>query len=89
MRKIWIALLVMVPCLFARGDEKNYREVSGGIVTNVLNESGTVTLPGESKGFVATTLGTALWLACTRLETIVTRSISSVELVALLTQLEQ
>jgi hypothetical protein len=58
MRKIWIALLVMVPCLFARGDEKNCREVSGGIVTNVLNESGTVTLPGESKGFVATTLGT-------------------------------
>ena len=58
MCKIWIALLVMVPCLFAYGDEKNCKEVSGGVVTNVLNESGTVTLPGESKGFVATTLGT-------------------------------
>ena len=29
MRKIWIALLVMVPCLFARGDEKNCREGAG------------------------------------------------------------
>jgi hypothetical protein len=58
MRKIWIALLVMVPCLFARGDEKNCKEVSGGVVTNVLDESGTVTLPGESKRFVSTTLGT-------------------------------
>ena len=38
MRKIWIALLVMAPCLFAYGDEKNCKEVSGGIVTNVLNE---------------------------------------------------
>jgi hypothetical protein len=58
MRKIWIAFLMMVPCLFAQGDQKNCKEVSGGVVTNVLNESGTVTLPGESKGFVATTLGT-------------------------------
>jgi hypothetical protein len=58
MRKIWIALLVMTPWLFAYGDERNCQEVSGGIVTNILNESGTVTLPGESKGFVATTLGT-------------------------------
>jgi hypothetical protein len=30
MRKIWIALLVMAPCLFARGDEKNCKEVSEG-----------------------------------------------------------
>jgi hypothetical protein len=58
MRKIWIALLVMTPWLFAYGDEKNCQEVSGGIVTNVLNESGSVTLPGETKGFVSTTLGT-------------------------------
>ena len=30
MRKIWIALLVMAPCLFAHGDQKNCKEVSGG-----------------------------------------------------------
>jgi hypothetical protein len=60
MRKIWIALLVMVPCLFARGDEKNCKEVSGGVVTNFLTESGTVNFPNESnKLFVFTTLGTA------------------------------
>jgi hypothetical protein len=59
MRKIWIALLVMAPCLFAYGDQKNCKEVSGGIVTNVLTESGSVTLPGETgKNFVGTTLGT-------------------------------
>jgi hypothetical protein len=55
MRKIWIALLVMTPCLFAYGDEKNSKEVSGGIVTNILNESGTV----NGTNFIATTLGTA------------------------------
>jgi len=38
MRKILIALLVMMPCLFAQGDDKNSKEVSGGILTNVLNE---------------------------------------------------
>jgi len=38
MRKIWIALLVMTPWLFAYGDERNCQEVSGGIVTNILNE---------------------------------------------------
>jgi hypothetical protein len=27
MRKIWIALLVMMPCLFAHGDGKNCKEV--------------------------------------------------------------
>jgi hypothetical protein len=37
MRKIWIALLMMMPCLFAHGDETNCREVSGGIVTNFLS----------------------------------------------------
>jgi hypothetical protein len=58
MHKIWIALLVVVPCFFAYGDEKNCQEVSGGVVTNVLTESGSLTLPGETKNFVATTLGT-------------------------------
>jgi hypothetical protein len=58
-RRIWIALLVMAPCLFAHGDEKNCKEVSGGVVTNVLNENGNVNLPGESKNFVATALSTA------------------------------
>jgi len=55
MRKIWIAFLMMVPCLFAQGDQKNCKEVSGGVVTNFLNESGTFN--GES--FKFTTLGTA------------------------------
>lgn len=41
MRKLSIAFLMMVPCPFAQGDEKNCREVSGGIVTNFLNEKGT------------------------------------------------
>ena len=38
MHKISIAFLMMVPCLFAQGDEKNGREVSAGIVTNFLNK---------------------------------------------------
>jgi hypothetical protein len=60
MRKIWIAFLMMVPCMFVRGDESDCKEVSGGIVTNVLNESGTVNFATESgKQFIATTLGTA------------------------------
>ena len=60
MRKLWIAILMMVPCMFARGDDRNCKEVSGGIVTNVLNESGTVNFGTESgKPFVATSLGTA------------------------------
>jgi hypothetical protein len=59
-RKIWTALLVMTPCLFALGDENNCKEVSGGVVTNFLTESGTVNFPNESnKQFVFTTLGTA------------------------------
>jgi len=58
MRSLWIALFVIAPCLFARGDDKNCKEVSGGILTNVLAESGTLTLPGETKSFVGTTLGT-------------------------------
>jgi hypothetical protein len=45
----------MAPCLFAHGGETNCKEISGGIVTNVLNESGTV----NGMNFVATTLGTA------------------------------
>ena len=41
MRKIWIASLVMAPCLFDHSDEKNCEKVSG-VVTNVLGEKGTV-----------------------------------------------
>jgi hypothetical protein len=37
MRKIWIALLMMAPCVFAQGNENNSREVSGGVVTNFLS----------------------------------------------------
>ena len=55
-RKIWITLLLTLPCLFAYGDETNCKEVSGGFVTNILNESGT--FPDGTK-FIATTLGTA------------------------------
>lgn len=55
MRKIWITLLALAPCLFARGDEKNCKEVSGGIVTNFLAESGTV----NGMNFVTTSLGSA------------------------------
>jgi hypothetical protein len=55
MHNILISLLVMTPCLFAHGDNKNCMEVSGGIVTNVLNESGTV----NGMSFVATSQGTA------------------------------
>ena len=55
MRKIWIALLVMMPCLFAYGDGKNCKEVSGGVVTNFLPESGTV----NGQQFIYTTIGTA------------------------------
>jgi hypothetical protein len=53
--KIWIAMLVIAPCLFAHGDQKNCKEVSGGIVTNFLTESGTV----NGQHFVFATLGTA------------------------------
>jgi hypothetical protein len=55
MRNIWVALLVMTPCLFDYGGETNCKEVSGGIVTNFLTESGTV----NNQPFVFTTLGTA------------------------------
>ena len=55
MRKIWIALLMLAPCLFAQGDEKNCKEVSGGVVTNVLTESGMV----NGMNFVAASIGTA------------------------------
>jgi hypothetical protein len=60
MRKIWITLFMTLPCLLAYGDGSNCKEVSGGIVTNFLTESGTVSFPGESgKQFIYTTLGTA------------------------------
>ncbi len=54
MRKIWIAFLMIAPCLFAQGGEKNCQEVSGGVVTNILSEKGTV----NGKDFIFTTLGT-------------------------------
>ena len=54
MRKIWIAFLMIAPCLFAQGGEKNGQEVSGGVVTNILSEKGTV----NGKDFIFTTLGT-------------------------------
>ena len=60
MHKIWIALLVIMPCLFAHGDETNCKQVSGGVVTNFLNESGSVNYGNEKgKQFIFTTLGTA------------------------------
>ena len=60
MRKSWIALFMMMPCLFAYGDENQGKQVSGGILTNFLTESGTVNFANESgKQFVFTTLGTA------------------------------
>ena len=60
MRKFWIALLVMTPCLFAYGDGTNCKEVSGGVLTNFLTESGTVSFgTGSSQPFIYTTLGTA------------------------------
>jgi len=49
MRKIWIALLVMAPCLFAHGGENNCQEVGGAVLTNFLSTPA----PG------ANTLGTA------------------------------
>jgi hypothetical protein len=55
MRNLWIALCMMTPCLFAYGGDNNCKEVSGGIVTNFLTESGTVN--GQPFGF--TTQGTA------------------------------
>ena len=51
MDKISIAFLMMVPCLFAQGGEKNCREVSGGVLTNFLNEERTV----NDKSFITTT----------------------------------
>ena len=60
MRKLWIAILMMVPCMFARGDDRNCKEVSGGVLTNFLTESGTVSFgTGSSQPFIYTTLGTA------------------------------
>jgi hypothetical protein len=44
----------MAPCLFAHGDEKNCQLVSGGVVTNFLDESGVV----NGMSFVTATLGT-------------------------------
>jgi hypothetical protein len=61
MRKIWITLMLTLPCLFAYGDESNWKEVGGGIVTNFLNESGDVRFSKNQpvQPFIFTTLGTA------------------------------
>lgn len=55
MGKIWIAFLMMTTCLFAQDNETDGRQVSGGIVTNFLNESGMV----NGSHFQTETLGTA------------------------------
>jgi hypothetical protein len=47
MRKIQITLFMMLPCLLASGDGSNCKEVSWGIATNFLTESGTVNFPGK------------------------------------------
>jgi hypothetical protein len=61
MRKLCIALLVMVPCLFAQGDEKNCKEVGGAILTNFIPESGRITIypTGKLVLFKGIALGTA------------------------------
>lgn len=53
MRKIWITLLMIAPCLFAQGDPAlSYsREVSGAILTNFLTQTTTLgTVTGDLKG---------------------------------------
>jgi hypothetical protein len=49
MHKIWIAFLIMVPCLFAWGGERNCQEVGGAVLTNFLS----------TPAVGASTLGTA------------------------------
>lgn len=55
MRRLWLAILMVTSSLVAYSDENNRREVSGGIVTNFLNETGDV----NGTSFVNETLGTA------------------------------
>jgi hypothetical protein len=64
MRKIWIAFLIMVPCLFAQGGDKKCQEVGGAILTNYIPEAGTITIfngkpPGRQVNFKSIALGTA------------------------------
>jgi hypothetical protein len=57
MRKIWIALLIFAPWVFAQTG--NCKEVSGAILTNFLrDETGTIVINGTPVNFYATTLGT-------------------------------
>ena len=59
---IRLGVLVIMPWLSAHGDENNCKEVSGGVVTNFLTESGTVKFgsgSGNGQSFLFTTLGTA------------------------------
>src|SRR6266478_3481820 len=64
MRKIWIALFVLAPCLYAQGGEKNCQEVGGAILTNYIPEAGTITIftgkpPGKQVNFKSIALGSA------------------------------
>ena len=61
MPKIWIAFLMMVPCLFVQGGENNCQEVGGAVLTNFLstpalgaNSLGTAT--GELRGGLGVTI---------------------------------
>jgi hypothetical protein len=57
MRKILFALLMFAPWMFAQTG--NCNEVSGAILSNFLDEQGTIMINGTSVNFYATTLGTA------------------------------
>jgi hypothetical protein len=51
MPRIWIAFLMMVPCLFVQGHENNCQEVGGAILTNFLTPTTTLgTATGDLKG---------------------------------------
>jgi hypothetical protein len=57
MRKIWIAFLMMAPCLFAHGDEKNCKEVSaGGTIVGWVEQRSHV---GRGEGFKRSALQAA------------------------------
>ena len=51
MPKIWIAFLIVVPCLFVQGQENNCQTVGGAILTNFITETTTLgTATGDLKG---------------------------------------
>ena len=59
MRQIWIAFLMMLPCLFAQGGQK-CQDVGGAVLTNFLPEPGTITIypSGKLVSFTGIALGT-------------------------------